>query len=229
MNKNKNKFMLFLLLSVMIMLSMACSLTEVLTSATSTPEATITPTLTPMPKSPQSEHPPKNPPAKNPSPNDQNRPENPPPPRTPQPHPTNEPPQNNTGSAKIYMVALNDAGQSGPMIGCNDSIVAVEVTIPQNQPALRATLEKLLSIHTREYGGSGLYNALYQSNLQIQAIENNNGAVKINLTGNLTSSGSCENPRIKAQLEETVKRFPNVNTVKYFVNGRNLDDLLSGG
>ncbi len=37
----------------------------------------------------------------------------------------------------------------------------------------------------------------------------------------------CDNPRVKAQLEETARQFSTVTSVKYFINGQPLDAALS--
>ncbi|HEX6386993.1 MAG TPA: hypothetical protein VF177_20205 [Anaerolineae bacterium] len=48
------------------------------------------------------------------------------------------------GTAQIYLVALEDAGQSGQEIGCNDSLVAVEA--PGSPTTLAETMAALLAI-----------------------------------------------------------------------------------
>ena len=48
-------------------------------------------------------------------------------------------------TVKIVLIALEDNGQSGTLVGCGDSAIPVTVTIPRTQGVLRAALEKLLS------------------------------------------------------------------------------------
>lgn len=127
----------------------------------------------------------------------------------------------------IFLIALEDKGQSGKAIGCDDSAVPVQVTIPQTSGVLRVALETLLSIKEPYYGQSGLYNALHQSDLQLQDVTIESGRAVIHLTGTLMIGGVCDNPRIKAQLEETALQFSTVNTVSIFVNDVPLEDLLS--
>jgi len=69
---------------------------------------------------------------------------------------------------KIFLIALEDNGQAGTLVGCGDSAISVTVTIPPTQGILRAALEKLLSAKQQFYGESGFYNALYQSDLQVE-------------------------------------------------------------
>lgn len=126
---------------------------------------------------------------------------------------------------RIYLIALEDGGKSGPAIGCGDSLVAVDVPSTDVKTALRALLEN----HDRLYGQSGLYNALYQSDLQVNRIVRNNDSISANLSGQLVLGGTCDAPRVKAQLEATLRqsvesRIP----VTIRVNRDLLDDLLSG-
>jgi len=128
---------------------------------------------------------------------------------------------------QIFLIALEDNGQSGKKIGCDDSVVPVQVTIPATQSVLRAALEALLSLKDQFYGQSGLYNALYQSNLQVEGVKIEGGKAVINLSGTLMLGGVCDNPRVEAQIEETALQFATVSEVAVFVNGKPLEEILS--
>jgi len=128
---------------------------------------------------------------------------------------------------KIFLIALEDNGQSGQAVGCGDSVVGVEVQIEPTQAVLRAALTKLLSLRERNYGQSGLYNALYQSDLSIDKLAIQDGEAIIQLKGKLLLGGVCDSPRVKAQLEETALQFSTVTRVSVFINGIPLDQLLS--
>lgn len=129
---------------------------------------------------------------------------------------------------QIYLIALEDAGQAGEEIGCGDSVVPVAVEIEPTVAPLRAALERLLAIDSEFYGQSGLYNALYQSDLQVQGIDIVNREAIINLTGNLALGGTCDNPRVDAQLRQTALQFSTVDAVTIRINGTPLPELLSG-
>ncbi len=129
---------------------------------------------------------------------------------------------------KIFLVAMEDGGISGKAIGCGDSAVPVNIEIPHTTAVLRAALTELLSIKEQYYGESGLYNALYRSNLTIDGINLQNGEAVIELRGELNLGGVCDNPRIQAQLEETALQFNTVQKASFFINGIPLEDLLSG-
>lgn len=160
-------------------------------------------------------------------------PTNPPPtPTNLLPTPTNPPalptrlaPTQNT--VKIFLIAVNDNGQSGTPVGCGDSAVPAQVVIPPTAGTLKAALNALLSNKDQFYGQSGLYNALYRSNLQLESASINNGNASVYLTGALSMGGECDTPRVQAQLEQTILQFPSVTKAAIFVNGKPLQEVLS--
>lgn len=124
---------------------------------------------------------------------------------------------------KIFLVSLEDGGK----VGCGDSLVPVTREIPQTQGVLKASLTDLFSIKEQYYGESGLYNALYNSNLSVRDAVINNGIATINLQGQVSLGGVCDNPRLEAQIRSTAEQFSTVKDVKIFLNGRPLADALS--
>lgn len=130
-------------------------------------------------------------------------------------------------TVKIFLIALEDNGQSGTRVGCGDSAIPVTVTIPKTQGVLRAALEKLLSAKKQFYGESGYYNALYQSDLQVAKVTIEQGKAIIHLTGTIMLGGTCDAPRLEAQIEQTALQFSTVSDVAVFVNDVPLEDILS--
>lgn len=130
--------------------------------------------------------------------------------------------QNLFTRTNIYLIALEDMGQSGMEIGCGDSVVPVEVEIEPTIAPLTAALETLLNIDERFYGQSGLYNALYRSNLAVDRIDIMNGVASIYLVGQLQVGGVCDEPRVRAQIEETALQYYTVDEVQIYVNGEPL-------
>jgi len=128
---------------------------------------------------------------------------------------------------KIFLIALNDNGQSGVAVGCGDSAIPVTVTIPPTQGVLKAALEKLLSAKKQFYGQSGLYNALYQSDLQVAGVTIEQGKAIVHLTGTMALGGECDAPRFEAQIKQTALQFSTVNDVAVFINDKPLEDVLS--
>ncbi|MEZ4728470.1 MAG: GerMN domain-containing protein [Caldilineaceae bacterium] len=130
--------------------------------------------------------------------------------------------QNLFTRTNIYLVALEDRGQSGMEIGCGDSVIPVEVEIEPTIAPLTAALGALFSINERFYGQSGLYNALYRSNLAVDRIDITNGVASIYLVGQLQVGGVCDEPRVRAQIEETALQYYTVDEVQIYVNGEPL-------
>jgi hypothetical protein len=128
---------------------------------------------------------------------------------------------------QIFLVAVGDNGQTGILIGCGDSAVPVQVEIQPTQGVLKAALVALLSVKEQYYGQSGLYNALYQSDLQVESVSIDNGKASVYLTGTLLMGGECDIPRVQAQLVQTVLQFPTVTEAAIFINGKPLADALS--
>jgi hypothetical protein len=128
---------------------------------------------------------------------------------------------------KIVLIAVNDNGVAGKKIGCGDSAVPVVVQVPYTKGVLAAALQKLLSIKDQFYGESGLYNALYQSNLTVDKVTIKSGVADIRLKGTLTLGGVCDSPRVQAQIEETALQFSTVKKVKTYINNVPLATVLS--
>lgn len=142
--------------------------------------------------------------------------------------PTNTPPL--TGDRQmvlIFLIAVDDNGKSGELIGCGDSVIPVQVLIPATQGVLRAALNALLSVRDPYYGESGLYNSLYQSNLQVGDVTITDGQAVIHLTGTLMLGGECDIPRVEAQLTEIALQFTTVTSVTVFINNIPMKDALS--
>jgi hypothetical protein len=128
---------------------------------------------------------------------------------------------------KIFMVALEDNGQSGEKIGCNDSLIPVSREVPVSPSPLTDTLTLLFSLKSRDYGQSGLYNALYQSNLKVEGISAHDGVFRVNLIGTVQLGGVCDNPRFVNQIRATVMQFATVKQANIFINGKSLESYLS--
>lgn len=128
---------------------------------------------------------------------------------------------------KIFLIALEDNGQAGTLVGCGDSAIPVTVTVPPTQGILRAALEKLFSAKQQFYGESGYYNALYQSDLQVAGVTIEQEKAIIRLTGSVMLGGVCDAPRVEAQIEQTALQFSTVKEVAVFINDVPLEDVLS--
>ncbi len=127
----------------------------------------------------------------------------------------------------VYYIALDDGGQTGEEVGCGDSLVAAftEPVIFKNQ--LKATMDRLLADDNMHHGGSGLYNALYKSDLGFTNGNFAGSTVTVNLKGTIRQSGVCDAPRIQAQLSQAAETAVGADSSVITVNGKPLREVLS--
>lgn len=135
-----------------------------------------------------------------------------------------ETPQPVEHTTQIYLVAIGDDAK--PTFGCGDSLEGVTQKITTTAP-LTETLTRLLALDDQYYGESGLYNALWQSDLSLESASLTDGVASIALTGSLKLGGTCDSPRVKEQLTATATQFATVDSVNITVNGQPLDEALS--
>jgi hypothetical protein len=129
-------------------------------------------------------------------------------------------------TVNMYMVALEDNGVSGKKIGCGDSLVPVRQTLTTSTP-LADILRRLLGYEEQYYGESGLYNALWQSDLTLESASIVDGEAQIELRGTVSLSGTCDTPRVEEQLTATATQFASVERVSIRLNGQPLREALS--
>ena len=139
-----------------------------------------------------------------------------------------EPSARTVTDVKIFLVALEDGGKSGKAVGCADSLIAVNRTVnPTDQP-IQAALADLFAIKEQQLGQSGLYNAIWQSNLQVlSATVNGNGTATVAITGQVMLGGECDTPRFEGQILETILAAPGVKDAAVFLNGKPIEQALS--
>lgn len=202
------------------------SVTSVIAAVVS-PTATITPTAvpaqvtaTPLPAQPTATRTPTTAPTRAPTAA---------PSRAPSATPSRTPTSTAAGtitSVKITMLDV-DGTTPGKHIGCGDTVVMVDRTIPPTTAPLSAAIREQLSIHDQFYGQSGLQNAIYRSTLQFVSASIVNGHATINLTGTIRTGGLCDAPRVAAQFEETALQFSTVTSVTTYVNGVEINQAMS--
>ncbi len=136
------------------------------------------------------------------------------------------------GDQVVYLVAQE--GGTGPIgpIGCESYLVPVVRTpvLPGTvDQQITAALTDLFSIKDQFYGESGLYNALYQSNLAVNTVQVDGiGHATIDLAGTYLLGGVCDNPVFQGQIEYTARQFPGVSGVSVLINGVPIETVLSG-
>lgn len=132
-----------------------------------------------------------------------------------------------TQPLKMYMVAVDDNGVSGSLIGCGDSAVSVTTEGVTTNDVVKATMDRLLANKNQLYGESGLYNALYKSTLTYISSSTSGDTVTVKLSGKFSLGGECDNPRVQSQLELSAKVAAGVEKASIFVNDKPLSEVLS--
>ncbi|WP_245827817.1 hypothetical protein [Sinomonas mesophila] len=127
----------------------------------------------------------------------------------------------------IFYIAMDDDGASGPRIGCGDSVVATFTAPERFRDQVGPTLRRLFADHRALVGQSGLYNALYQSELKYVAGSYDGSTITVWLTGTFMLAGTCDVPRAKAQIEYSAMAAAGAERAVVYVNGVPLDDVLS--
>jgi hypothetical protein len=132
------------------------------------------------------------------------------------------------GHVKLFFVAVGDAGKTGTQIGCGDSLVPVSVEVPSTEKNIQGALTRLLAIKDKDYGQSGLYNALYQSSLKLDSVTKDaNGVQVVKISGTMTLGGECDNPRFLEQIKNTVVQFKSGVNAQIWINDKLLQDAVS--
>ena len=128
--------------------------------------------------------------------------------------------------AKVFLIALEDNGRAGPLVGCGDSLVPINVAVPRGPNFVEVAMGELFK-NVKYYGASGLYNALYQSDLRVVEITSESGKIIVRLAGTIMLGGTCDAPRVKAQIEQTALQFSPDSDIAVFVNDVPLEEVLS--
>lgn len=124
----------------------------------------------------------------------------------------------------VYFVSLDDGGSSGVRFGCNDSLVGVYHAASTAEEPLRTSFRVLLG------GGEspeGLYNSLEDSTLEYVSAYFDGTTVVVNMTGSIRPGGTCDIPRVEAQLTHTAVAAVGAARAEIYVDGRSLADVLS--
>lgn len=133
-----------------------------------------------------------------------------------------------TSEVLVYLVALEDNGSNGKLVGCGDSLVPVRRQISLTRNPIVSALNELFAIKEQHIGESGLFNALYQSDLRVESVGvDENGIATVVLTGKAVLGGSCDTPRFIGQIEETVRAVAGVQSANILLNGITIRDALS--
>ncbi|MEL4505842.1 hypothetical protein AAEX63_13215 [Luteococcus sp. H138] len=129
-----------------------------------------------------------------------------------------------SGAAHLYYISLDDGGA----LGCGDTAVAA-IALPASNTPVRDAMTKLLANHSEELGMSGLANPIGRSHLSYVdgKYDRSTGLVTVWLEGRFSQSGTCDDPRLEAQLEMTaMSAAPGASKAQVFINGKKLESYL---
>lgn len=123
----------------------------------------------------------------------------------------NEDDERDSADVSVALIWSDEAaGKATPVegeIGCADRIAY----LPMHREAMTDSVlsDALVTLFAiRNANQDGLYNALWQSELSVEKILSRDGVTtEVWLKGTIASGGACDDPRIKAQIESTIKRF----------------------
>jgi len=112
-----------------------------------------------------------------------------------------------------------------PESSCN-KVFPVEREIPKTQAVARAALEELLKGATDVDKEQGFLTSV-NPDVKIQSLSVENGVAKVDFDEQLEFQvgGSCRVSAIRAQITQTLKQFPTVNSVIISIDGRTEDIL----
>jgi len=124
---------------------------------------------------------------------------------------------------KIFLSDSRFVGE--PYFDCSRTI-AVERQVPKTLAVTKTAIEALLRGATQEEINQGFVSNI-NSGVRIQKLIIENGVAKIDFDEQLEFQvgGSCRVAAIRAQITETLKQFPTVDSVLISINGRTEDIL----
>ena len=122
-----------------------------------------------------------------------------------------------------YMVMVDDGGRHGVRFGCNDSLVGSAPAGSAGDARLKAAIVALLD---GEQQHGGLFNAVGGSRLKFLSGSFDGTTVTVYLAGNLKPGGTCDLPRIEAQLTQTALQAVGAIRADIYINGEALADFL---
>ncbi|MCX6170397.1 MAG: hypothetical protein NTX65_13710 [Ignavibacteriales bacterium] len=126
-------------------------------------------------------------------------------------------------TVNFYMVAPEGSSLTGKPIDCNEILVPISKTILIEKNEVESAFTELFAAKDTDdmknyIKGPGLF--LYQSTLS-------DGMAEVYIKGDFAISSLCDISRIREQLYETAKQFPDVKEVKIFINAQSLESYLS--
>lgn len=133
---------------------------------------------------------------------------------------------------KMFFITPDKVSRNGQKIGCGDGIISEPVFLDQKfetiNDKLTGAYNQLLNYKDSPVPGEGEMNPLANSDLKLDSVDFKDGKATINISGQLSLAGECDNPRVEAQLMTTGLQFSSdVTDLAINLNGKPLKDALS--
>lgn len=122
-----------------------------------------------------------------------------------------------------YFVLMDDGGRHGVRFGCNDSLVGAALAGDAGGDRLKAAINAVLDAGQQP---EHLYNALGSSRLRFLSGSFDGTTVTVYLAGTLNPGGTCDLPRVEAQLTQTALEAVGAVKAAIYINGDSLADYL---
>lgn len=129
------------------------------------------------------------------------------------------------GVGAMTVKAYFNNSQMDPEVSCN-KVFPVERIVAKSPAVARAALEELLKGVTDAEKNAGFFTSI-NTGVKIQSLTIENGVAKVDFDEKLEFQvgGSCLVSAIRAEITETLKQFPTVDSVIISINGR-IEDIL---
>lgn len=139
------------------------------------------------------------------------------------------------GSGERKRPDTRTSGQYAGSFGCDDRLVGLEVDLEEAvevrgpEDHLRLVVQTLLDLQPEDVPGD-LLNSLRRSPLQVESVEaapGRPGVYRVQLSGPLRVGGTCDAPRVRAQLTTTAEQVEGVDEAEIFLGEQPLEVILS--
>ena len=135
-------------------------------------------------------------------------------------------------SYKMFLITPEKISRNGEKIGCGDGIISVPVfnedKVDTITDKLTSAYNQLLNFKTTKPPADDQVNALANSDLKLDSVDFKDGKATVNISGQLSLGGVCDNPRVEAQLMTTGLQFSTeVTDLEINLNGKPLKEALS--
>jgi hypothetical protein len=127
---------------------------------------------------------------------------------------------------KVYFIAVDNGGEAGELVGCNDSLVPIDRWVSSEGDIKRNTVDDLFMQHEQTYQRSGLHNPLWQSSLSVQALELKDGMATLTLQGTLKLDSHCDGLRAQSMIQAVLQQFEGVQSVNILINKQSFGEII---